>query len=193
MSSTEQPPLTPLHGNPGASLPLKIMGGLALLGILFLAVGFLLPGTWTVRRTAVVRAPPEAVFPFLSTPARWEAWTSWSSVESELEGPASGPGARRRWSDPVEGDGVMEIVGAEPDREVRYRVEVDGGSIRIRGSLELERIADGTRVEWVESGDFGWNPLLGYMARFMDRSQGAQMARSLERLGEAVTSAGPGG
>lgn len=180
----------PLHA-PGASLPFKIMGGLASLGILFVLVGFLLPGTWTAHAASVLDAPPEKVFPYLSSPSRWDAWTPWGSVDSSLDGPASGPGARRSWSDREQGEGTMEIVGVELDREVRYRVEVDGGSIRIQGHLKLEGIPGGTRVDWVESGDFGWNPVLAYMALFMKRSQGAQMAGNLRRLGEVVATARP--
>jgi len=39
---------------------------------------------------------------------------------------------------------------------------------------------------WRERGDFGWNPLLGYVARTMDRTQGAQMEAALARLAERV-------
>lgn len=181
----------PLH-SPGASLPFKIMGGLAGLLVLLVVGGLLLPGTWSAHRTAVIRAPAEEIFPYLDTPARWDRWTPWGEVESELEGPARGPGARRSWNHPEQGEGFLEIVATDPPREVRYRVQVDGGAIRMEGRLRLEEVRDGTRVAWEEEGDFGWNPILGYMALTMERSQGAQMSRSLERLRDAVRGGGPG-
>ncbi len=38
------------------------------------------------------------------------------------------------------------------------------------------------RVTWREEGDLGRNPLMGYVARNMPESQGAQMAEDLEKL-----------
>lgn len=193
MSSSPETSLPgPLH-QPGASLPFKIMGGLAGLLILLVLVGFLLPGTWSVQRSLLIEATPAEIFPYLNQPARWDLWTPWGAVESELEGPAGGPGARRSWNHPEQGEGFLEIVSTDPPRRVRYRVEVDGGAILMEGRLRLEEAREGTRVVWEEEGDFGWNPLLGYMALTMERSQGAQMARGLEALREAVSGSGDSG
>jgi hypothetical protein len=67
-------------------------------------------------------------------------------------------------------------------------VEVQGGALQFEGTVLLAPVPEGTRVTWSESGDFGWNPLLGYAARQMSESQGAQFEQSLERLAELVTS-----
>jgi len=69
---------------------------------------------------------------------------------------------------------------------VAYEVDIEGGSLTIRGRLTLEPEGDGTRIRWVEEGDFGWNPLLGFTARGMASSQGEAMKASLARLAEAV-------
>ena len=45
----------------------------------------------------------------------------------------------------------------------------------------------GTRMEWQERGDFGWNPLLSFMALGMSRMQGEEMSKSLDAL-EALLS-----
>lgn len=169
----------------------RILGALSALMVLALAVGFALPGTWTARRSAVVQAPPAAVYALLASPEAWHGWTAWPEAGMEAEGPASGVGARLRWADAEMGDGSFEIVEAVPERAVRYRVEVQGGSLTVDGSLELSAEGGATRVAWQEDGDFGWNPLMGYWARFMERVQGQQLEVSLQRLDSVARAAGP--
>ncbi|MDH5760813.1 MAG: SRPBCC family protein, partial [Gemmatimonadota bacterium] len=80
------------------------------------------------------------------------------------------------------GEGSFTIVEAEPLRSVRYEVSIQQGAMITRGVILLEPTEMGTRVVWREEGDFGWNPLMGYWALAMDRSQGAEMEKNLESL-----------
>ena len=164
------------------SFPLKVLSAATLLLLLALLIGFLLPGRWSVERSDVVGAPPADVFPWLDDPHRWDQWAPLGEVEATFSGPARGAGASRRWTHPEVGDGVFTIISTIPDREVRYRVEVQGGRMVTEGTLRLTPEGTGTRVTWQEQGDFGRNPLLGYMVLSMDRMQGAQMEGSLARL-----------
>lgn len=164
----------------------RILGVVAFLLAFFLVVGLLLPGRWSAERTVEVRAPPKAIFPLLNAPSRWDDWTPWAELESSFEGPSSGAGASRAWNDRRYGRGRLTIVASEEPRRIRYRVEVEGGAIRIEGALILEPVPVGTRVVWTERGDFGWNPLLGWTALVMERSQGEAMDQSLARLKEAA-------
>ena len=171
------------------SFPLKVLSAAIVLLVLALLIGFLLPGRWDVERSAVVSAPPAAVFPWLDDPHRWDQWAPLGEVIATFSGPPRGPGASRRWAHPEVGDGVFTILSTILDREVRYRVEVQGGRMVTEGTLHLSVEGTGTRVTWQEQGDFGRNPLLGYLARSMGRMQGAQMEGSLARLGEQVREA----
>ncbi|MCJ7630351.1 MAG: hypothetical protein MUO50_18410, partial [Longimicrobiales bacterium] len=60
----------------------------------------------------------------------------------------------------------------------------------IYGTFSLSPAGTETRVHWVEKGDFGWNPLMGYAARGMSTAQGEAMRSSLEtlrtRVGEGI-------
>ena len=64
---------------------------------------------------------------------------------------------------------------------VRYEVEVEGGA-SVGGELRIEALEGGSRVTWREAGDLGRNPLMGYVARNMPKSQGALLAEGLEKL-----------
>ena len=169
------------------SIGVKFFGGGALLLFLFLGAGFLLPGEWTVERSRTIGAPPEVVFPYLNAPARWESWTPWPEAGAAFGGPAEGPGASRSWDDPEWGDGIFTLTHEEPLRSVSYQVLVEEGRMETRGTLTLIPDAGGTLVQWREQGDFGWNPLMGWVARYMDRLQGRELERSLARLESVVT------
>lgn len=169
------------------------MGTLALASGAFVVVGILLPGRVEVVRSVQVRAAPETVFPFLNEPAAWDDWAPWGQIESRAEGPASGPGARRVWDDPSVGSGSFAIVDALPPSRVDYLVEVEDGALRFEGTIAVESgdPASGmSTVTWTERADLGWNPLLGWTALAMDKSQGQALQDSLERLKELVERGG---
>jgi hypothetical protein len=55
--------------------------------------------------------------------------------------------------------------------------------------MRLSAEGGGTRIRWREQGDFGANPLMGYWARFMERAQGAELEKALDRLGSVAEAA----
>jgi uncharacterized protein YndB with AHSA1/START domain len=159
-----------------------VLGFLALFFIGFLIVGTLLPSAWEAERSVRIAASAERIFPYVSEPARWPEWTETPESGIERFGPETGPGAGYRWDDPTYGQGEFVVESADAPREVRYAVEVDDGAILIRGRIELATNDGATSVSWREEGDFGWNPLLGYLVSRMNELQGAQMEASLANL-----------
>jgi hypothetical protein len=164
------------------SIGTRVLGGGAALLILFLVVGFLLPGTWSAGGSVQIDAPPEAVFPWLDSPRAWTRWTPWPDTGLVVAGPPHGVGSVISWDNADLGDGRFEIVEADSLRTVRYRVEVQKRTMRTDGTLHVEPRDGGTFVRWREQGDFGHNPLMGYWARFMDKAQSAELAKDLGRL-----------
>ena len=166
-----------------------VLGAIAVLFGGFMLVGVLLPGGWQAERTAEIAAPPEVLFSYMNGAGRWEEWTPTLESGSVPFGPAEGVGSGRRWNDPTYGTGEFVITSSEAPREVDYEVRVEDGTIRIIGRVELEPTTSGTRMTWREEGDFGWNPILGYMAARMDELQGAQMDASLASLRQVAEDA----
>ena len=163
----------------------KVFGVIGGLLLAFMAVGFWLPGTWSAEASMEIPFSPEGVYPLLVDLGRWDEWTQWSDVESTLSDPSSGSGAVRSWDDDQYGSGSVTITESRPSELVRYRVRI-GGRAEVLGELQVEASTGGSRVTWREEGDFGSNPLMGYVARSMSDSQGAQLSESLGRLKEAV-------
>ena len=197
----ENHPHTP-NGRPGSRTGFHIATAaftlIAILLVGVLLVGFLLPGSWEARAETRLAAHAGEVFPYL---ASYEGWSQWTPVpEAGVEpidpdreagvdpiDPGQGVGEGGwSWDDTQYGSGRFLFLTRDPPREVRYRVEVEGGSLRTEGRILLEATGEGTTVKWSEEGDFGWNPLLGYLAARMGRAQAEQMSRSLERLRSVV-------
>jgi hypothetical protein len=172
------------------SYSVKILGAGAVLLLLFLLVGYLLPGTWDASAAKIIRASPEALMPYLDSPEGWQEWTPWPENGVERTGPEHGEGARLSWDDPDIGVGSFTLGPTTPSR-VEYSVDVEEGAMLSNGVISLTPAGEGVGVEWHEHGDFGWNPLMGYWARFMGRAQSQELAKGLDRL-EAAVLAGEG-
>jgi hypothetical protein len=80
------------------------------------------PNTFRVRRSAMIDAPPEKVFPLINDFRRWESWSPWEKLDPALQrrfsGPEAGKGAVYAWrGNKKVGEGRMEIVDSfEPSK-----------------------------------------------------------------------------
>jgi hypothetical protein len=172
-----------------------ILGGGAVLLVVFLLVGFLLPSDWDAEASAYLPVAPEVAFAFLDSPEGWQRWTPWPESGVQRSGPERGAGASLSWNDEEVGSGSFTIADAVAPTRVVYTVLIDDGAIHAEGSVEVVPEGPGARVRWRERGDFGWNPLMGYWALSMGRAQSDELGKGLDRLGrvaaEAVTAAAP--
>jgi len=162
--------------------------------VLFGAYVALQPSAYRIERTAIVVAPPAAVFAEVNDFHNWAAWSPWAGLDPDakttFEGPVAGEGAVFHWSGNAEiGEGRMTLAESKPDE--RILIDVDfvkpwAGS----QSSEFTFKADGARtiVTWTSSGvkDF----IGKAMSLFMDTDKmiGAQFEKGLANL-KAVTEA----
>ena len=159
----------------------KVFGGLAAVLLTLMLIGLVLPGTWSAEASIQIEATPREIFPYLEDLGRWDQWTNWGDIDSELSDPSRGTGASRSWDDPNFGSGSVTIIDSGLPISVTYEVKV-GDNASVFGELTIEAVGEASRVRWREEGDFGRNPLMGYVARGMSESQGAQLAEGLEKL-----------
>ncbi len=159
----------------------KVFGAIGAILVTVMLIGLVLPGTWSAEASIQIEASPAEVFPYLNDLGRWDRWTNWGEIDSELSSPSQGAGASRTWDDPGLGTGSVTITESGSLTFVRYVVEVEGGA-SVLGELTIEAVGATSRVTWREEGDFGRNPLMGFVARGMPESQGAQLAEGLEKL-----------
>jgi uncharacterized protein YndB with AHSA1/START domain len=159
-----------------------LVGLVLLLGI----VGYALPGTFTVVRTAAIAAPPDKVYALVADPRRWKEWSAWNrrdpKMQIEYGGPPAGMGAKWSWKSRSEGDGEMTFTAAEPGRRVAFDLYFPDFGTTSKGELRLEPAGADTRVTWTMHGDMGANPLYRWFALGADGMVGKDFEEGLAGL-----------
>ena len=152
------------------------------------------PSSYTVSRSLVVGAPPEAVGPYLTDLRQWITWNPWDELEPTstkvYSDPASGVGAWYTWSGEEVGAGRMEITGISPTR-VDYALTFTA-PMEDQATVHMELAPEGaghTRVTWSMEGE------LDFMGKVMDTLMGMEdmiapdFERGLASLNERVSAA----
>src|SRR6476620_9600487 len=106
----------------------KLLIGLAVLLIGFLVIVALQPAQFRVERTAIIPAPPAAVFAQVNDFHKWEAWSPWAKLDpaakNTFEGPPAGTGASFGWSGNSKiGEGRMAITESKTNDLIRIKLD----------------------------------------------------------------------
>ena len=77
------------------------------------------PDTFTVQRSATIKAPPEKIFALINDFNAWTAWSPWEKKDPAMKrtfgSTTSGKGASYAWEGNKEvGQGRMEIAESVP-------------------------------------------------------------------------------
>ena len=82
--------------------------------------------TFEVRRTAVIPAAAEDIFPLVNSFHEWPAWSPWETVDPGMSrryfGSDSGVGAGYEWSGNRKAQKLYEAYGFEKAGEYQYPV-----------------------------------------------------------------------
>jgi hypothetical protein len=165
---------------------IRIAGGLVLVALALVLAGFLVPAGYQVERSVVIAAPPERIYPLVAAPKRWQEWSIWNrrdpSMTMTFFGPASGAGAGWTWDSKSEGKGRLTFLTADPVKGFTYELFFPDFNSTSTGDIRFEPRGDSTRVIWTNTGNVGRNPLMHYMALFMDRMVGPDFDAGLANL-----------
>ncbi len=151
----------------------KILIGLGALIALFLIVGFVLPKTVTVTRSASINAPPDRIYALVATPRQWPQWSPWNSRDPNMaitfSGPESGSGAEWRWVSKSQGDGAMKMLDAKPPSSIGFELTIVGMGPPSHGRFDFAPSGAATNVTWSMTSTIGMGPLGGWFALYMPR------------------------
>lgn len=155
------------------------------LGLVFGLGSLLLPASTHVERSITIERSPEQVFATLNSFERFGAWSPWAEYDPQakytFEGPASGVGARMRWTgNRSVGSGSQEITESVPHRRIAVALDFDGSQARSAYLLEPE--GAGTRLTWSFDTDHGYDPFGRWLGLLFDRMIGADYEKGLTRL-----------
>lgn len=152
------------------------------------AIGFMLPSSVHVERSALIKSSPEQVFNTLNDMQRFNDWSPWHGLDPntqyQFEGPSSGAGAKMSWrsEDPNVGAGSQEIIESTPYTLIRTHLKFEGQGDAY-AQYQIKPVEGGTQVTWVFDTDFG-NDIVGRWLGFIlfEKFIGADYEKGLNQL-----------
>lgn len=170
----------------------KILFGIAaVLAVLALYVDSR-PSEFRVQRTAVVPAPPAAVYGRLVDFARWADWSPWEKLDPAMKRTLTGsPGSvghAYAWAgNDAVGEGRMTITGLLPGERVDLKLEfLEPWSATNATAFTIEPEGAGSRVTWSMSGTHGFVAKAMGLFMDMDAMIGKDFEAGLRSLGEVA-------
>ena len=150
------------------------------------------PDTFSVQRSASIKAPPEKVFGLINDFKRWDAWSPWEkkdpAMKRSLGAATSGQGATYAWEgDKNVGKGRMEIAESMPPSRVRLKLDFEE-PFEAHNSVEfrLEPRDGATHVSWAMEGPMPFISKLMSVFVDFDRMIGADFEAGLAALKAAA-------
>lgn len=171
----------------------KILGIVALLLVLLIALAATRPNTFRVERATTIKAPAEKVFAYLHDFQKFGLWSPWEKLDPEMQrtfsGPPSGVGSVYAWTgnDKV-GAGRMEIKAVEPNAKVNIQLDfLKPFESHNTTDYLLKSNADGTTtVTWAMYGPMPFiSKLMGIFVS-MDAMIGKDFEQGLANLKAAA-------
>lgn len=165
----------------------RIVAILAALVVIFLLVGFLLPGRYQVKRQTVIKASSGAVYESISDLTTWPEWTAWNKtrypdMQVSFDGRPGRVGASYSWEGSTSGKGKLVLVEVDPESGVVFKLEFEDGQFVCDGSILFEEEGDDQRVTWTMNGELGANPINRYFGLMMDGMMGPDFETGLKQL-----------
>ncbi|WP_343704164.1 SRPBCC family protein [Chitinophaga sp.] len=168
----------------------RILLILAAIIVLLVIVSFFLPSSYSITRTTVMKAPPEAVFDQFNDFNNWRQWNTFDDMYKEIQyttsDPSSGVGAKQSWVANKNEKGEMTIVKSEPPKTMEFTIAFEGFDEPMYGYVNFEAVPEGTKVTWTDKGSMGNNPLYKYMGLFMENMMGGNMEKSFDNIRRVV-------
>ncbi|MGI8559939.1 MAG: polyketide cyclase [Luteimonas sp.] len=170
---------------------LELLISMAIVAVLFLAVGALLPSSRSLSESVETNRRMTIVYDTINSLRRFDDWNPLAlrdpNMKIERSGPDSGVGARLDYSSDNEnvGSGSWEIVENEENRRVLYVVENDARGDNKRMEFLLEptgRSGRNVQITQKYNVDYGWDLLGRYSGLYVSRNVGDDVELGLSRM-----------
>jgi effector-binding domain-containing protein/uncharacterized protein YndB with AHSA1/START domain len=172
----------------------KLLLAVALLVVVLVGIGMLLPRKVHVERQITINAPQATVFALVDGFRQFAKWSPWAALDPNMTvtfaGPDFGVGAKQTWSgDPkTVGKGSQEVVEVKPPELVVWKLDF-GERGPADSRMALGAGAGGTQVTWGLDCDMGAGPVGRYFGLMMDKLIGKDFEKglaSLKQVAEAM-------
>jgi polyketide cyclase/dehydrase/lipid transport protein len=175
----------------------KILLGVVAIVAIILIYAATKPSTYTVVRSADIKARPETVYSFLDNFHKWDVWSPWEKIDPAMkrtyEGAASGKGAVYAWEgNTAVGKGRMEILNVSPPSQVDINLDFFApmeGHNKVEFALTPQ--GDTTHITWTMNGENSYLSKLMQVFVSMDSMVGGEFESGLADLKTAAEKAAP--
>ena len=162
---------------------------LALL-VLGVIVGMLLPTTYSLSRSLIIKAKPESIHFYVGDLSKWDMWAPWKdedpSIVTTLGEHTSGVGASQTWLG-KDGDGSLTFTKSSPTKGIEYDLFFEGGAYQCWAAMHYDTVGENaTKVTWIMKGKMDMPVIGGYVAMMMDSMVGNMFDRGLSKLKHQV-------
>jgi hypothetical protein len=146
------------------------------------------PDTFSVRRAATVRAPPERIFPLINDFHQWGSWSPWEHKDPAMKrtysGADSGKGAVYAWDGNKNvGSGRMEIREASLPSKIVIKLDFFA-PFEAHNTAEFTMLpqGDATNLTWVMHGPLVFMAKVMHVFIDMDKMIGKDFEAGLANL-----------
>jgi uncharacterized protein YndB with AHSA1/START domain len=146
------------------------------------------PDTFTVQRSAEIKAPPERIFALIDDFRAWGQWSPYEKLDPAMQrsysNPASGSGATYEWSGNAKaGAGSMEITASVPPSKIDLNLNFTKPFVA-HNTVEFvfAPSGDNTHVTWTMSGPVPYMAKIMHMFFNMDKMVGGDFETGLANL-----------
>lgn len=170
---------------------LEILISLAIVAVLFIVVGFILPSSRHLEHSVETNRKMPIVYDTLNSVRRFRDWNPSvagdPAIKINLSGPETGVGAKVSWDSkvPALGQGSWTISATEPGKSVSYAIEdIDRGTNK-RSQFTFEPTGKaGRNIQITQSYDveYGMNLLGRFSGLYVGSNIGEKMKVGLSSL-----------
>ena len=146
------------------------------------------PDTFSVQRSATIKAPPEKIYPLLSDFNLWKGWSPWENRDPAMKrtysGAAAGEGAVYAWDgDKNVGSGRMEILDASAPSKIVIKLDFLT-PFEAHNTAEFTMLpqGDATNLTWLMHGPAPFISKLMHVFMNIDRMVGKDFEAGLANL-----------
>ena len=173
-----------------------ILVALAVVVVALVGIIVMQPSQFRIVRTAVISAPPAAVFAQVNDFHRWESWSPWAKLDPAMsqryEGAPAGAGAIYSWSGNGHvGEGRMTVTESRPSDLIRIKLEfIRPVAATNTAEFTFKPEGDRTAVTWSMTGENNFVGKAIALVLNMDTMVGALFEQGLAQL-KAIVEATP--
>lgn len=148
-----------------------------------------LPAQVQVSRSAIIQASPSEVFAQLNSTEGFHRMNPFLDAHPGLKitrsGPDSGVGAIYQWDDNG-AIGSQTIVAVTQDRAIDMQLDL-GAHGRPTAKFAIEPHANGAKVSWTMTAEFGANPIGRIIGQTLEAQIGPMYEQGLAKLGRSTS------